>query len=226
MGQKIEAVFLDFYGTVAGGDRQAVERACAGVVRDFQLAMTPPEFAIHWGEVFFAMMGRHNGDQFLTLHELEIASLRAALGERNGHQDLTAYVRELETYWADPPIHADAVEFLQQVGVPVCCVSNADDDHLVGAIAKHGLEFAGVVSSEASRSYKPDPHIFKTALDVMQCRPDRVLHVGDSLHSDIGGAQPFGIRTAWICRDDRIHDVGAADPDYKISRLTDLLALL
>ena len=49
------------------------------------------------------------------------------------------------------------------------------------------------------------------------------MHVGDSLHSDIGGAKPLGLRTGWLCRDDRIHDVGEETPDEVFRSLTDLV---
>jgi len=222
----VDAIFLDFYGTVTGGDARAVERACAAVVGDFGLDMTVPEFAVHWGEVFFNMMGRHNGHSFLMLHELEVASLRAALGDHGNGADLAPYVAVLETYWADPPIFDDAVEFLARVDRPVCCVSNADNDHLEKAIARHNLNFAGVISSEAARSYKPDGAIFESARRRMERDPDRVLHVGDSLHSDIGGARRSGIQSVWINRTERIHDIGTSAPDHSITLLTDLLPLL
>ena len=37
--------------------------------------------------------------------------------------------------------------------------------------------------------------------------PRRVIHVGDSLHSDVGGAKTIGLLTGWLCREDRILDV-------------------
>jgi len=226
MNLDVDVIFLDFYGTVSGGDARAVERTCAAVVADFGLDLTPPEFAVRWGEVFFEMMGCTNGAQFMTLRDLELASLRAALDQRNGACDLGRYVAIMGAYWADPPIFDDAVMFLRRVDRPVCCVSNADNEHLEEAIERHGLNFAGVVTSESARSYKPDPEIFRTALQRMETTPERVLHVGDSLHSDIGGARNLGIRSAWICRDDRIHDIGSAKPDHRISALTELLALI
>jgi putative hydrolase of the HAD superfamily len=60
----------------------------------------------------------------------------------------------------------------------------------------------------------------------MQVAPDRVLHVGDSLHSDVGGAQALGIKCCWVCYEHRILDVGEAVPDHKISHLSDLHAIL
>jgi len=226
MTAAIEAIFLDFYGTVSGGDRRAVERACFGVVNDFGLDVSPAAFAETWGERFFAMIETCNADRFLTLREIEFGSLRETLGTACDGADLSPYVAMLEAYWADPPIHADAREFLARLNVPVCCVSNADNAPLGRAIVKNGLSFDAVVTSESAKSYKPHNGIFDTAIKVMGCGADRTLHIGDSLHSDIGGAQAAGMRAVWICRDDRIHDIGDAKPDHTVTTLMDILPMM
>ena len=140
--------------------------------------------------------------------------------------DPRPYCDMLKHYWATAPAHADALPALAGVELPVCCVSNADTDDISTSIARHGFRFHATVVSEAVRCYKPDPHIFQVALETVGVRPDRVLHVGDSLHSDVGGAQSLGIATAWICRGERIFDAGDCTPDYKINSLNELHAIL
>jgi FMN phosphatase YigB (HAD superfamily) len=53
-----------------------------------------------------------------------------------------------------------------------------------------------------------------------------VIHVGDSLHSDVGGALAAGIRSGWVNRSHRIHDIGTHEPDYEFEDLTGLAALV
>lgn len=226
--RRFDAVFIDFYGTVTDGDRLAVERACRKVVDAFHLPFSPAEFAIRWGEVFFATLERRNHGAFRTLYECEIESLRRSLSEwiALDGMDLHPFVEDIENYWADPPIHSDAVDFLARCPLPICCVSNADTIPLLSAIRKHDLRFDAVVTSEAARSYKPDPAIFRRALQILGVDPSRVIHVGDSLHSDVQGAQAAGISTAWVCRKDRIHDIGTCKPRFLLSSLEELSALL
>ena len=50
--------------------------------------------------------------------------------------------------------------------------------------------------------------------------------MGDSLHADVGGASRLGISTVWICRENRIHDIGTCDPDYGIASLDEISELL
>jgi FMN phosphatase YigB (HAD superfamily) len=83
-----------------------------------------------------------------------------------------------------------------------------------------------VVCSEQARSYKPAPGLFRYALEVIGLTPADVLHVGDSLHADVGGARKAGIDVVWVCRDRRIHDIGSATPNHKISSLKGLREFL
>ena len=45
---------------------------------------------------------------------------------------------------------------------------------------------------------KPDPRIFQEALKRVNCSSEEVIHVGDSLKSDIQGAWNAGIDSVWI----------------------------
>ncbi len=216
----------------------AVLRTCRTVVESCRLDITPEAFAVRWGERYFATVLASNHDaqakpacRFRTLHECEIVSLRetlqalapqAARADFVGTcPDLSGLVAELESYWADPPLHPDAVEFLRRVDRPVCCVSNADTEPLMAAIEKNGLRFDAVINSEAVRCYKPATYIFEQALDRLGVTADRAIHIGDSLHSDIAGAKRAGIKAVWICREDRIHDIGDETPDCTISSFAD-----
>ena len=217
-----DGILIDFYGTIAAGDREAVERTCRTVVETCGLDISPDQFAVRWGERYFATVDQSNHEAFRTLHECEMLSLRATLEAFGETRDPAPLVVELEAYWSDPPIHADAIEFLRHVDRPVCCVSNADTKPLMAAIEKHELRFDAVISSEAVRCYKPDVHIFERALEALGIDPDRAIHVGDSLHSDIAGARNAGITAVWICRDERIHDIGTTSPNCTISSFADL----
>lgn len=222
---KPKAIFIDFYGTICGGDRAAVERACENIVESFDLPLTAAEFAIEWGTAFFPLLETCNHNDFRTLHEIEMTSLHGVLSPRVGDFDPAPFVQVLEDYWSSPPAYEDAVEFLDQADVPVCVVSNADTVHLERAIGRLSLRPDAVVSSEHARSYKPDGAIFEKAMSTLGVGAEEVIHIGDSLHSDIDGAGQAGIRSVWIHRDDRIHDVGTATPDHTVRSLTEVAGL-
>ena len=225
-GGRLSVVFIDFYGTICSGDRDAVEGVCRRVVDSVGLEMTATQFAITWGECFFTVVEQSNHAAFQTLFECETVSLKATFDALGVSADPRPFVAELEDYWRNPPMYADAVAFLQNVQLPLCCVSNADTEPLLAAIEKHGLRFDAVISSQDARCYKPDPGIFKRALVAMESGPQHAVHIGDSLHSDIAGANAAGIASVWVRRENRIHDIGTAKPDFTVSGLSELRTVL
>jgi HAD superfamily hydrolase (TIGR01493 family) len=81
-------------------------------------------------------------------------------------------------------------------------------------LAESGLlaSFEVVVISDDVGIRKPRREIFAAVLDALGCAPDEVLHVGDQLGSDVGGAAGAGLRTAWLTR--RVPDISAARASY------------
>ena len=221
----LEGIFIDFYGTIACGDRAAVQRCCGRVVAELNLPLTAPELAARWGEVFFGFIGRHNGSQFHTLTELEGLSLVETVGSMVGPFDPGPFVRELVDYWRCPPLFAESKRVLESVPIPICCVSNVDTADILHAREHHRLRLDRIVTSEDAKSYKPDRVIFETALARTGWAPDRVVHVGDSLHSDVTGAQRAGLRAVWVKRTERILDIGQAHPEWTVSGLDELFTL-
>lgn len=219
----LEGVFLDFYGTIASGDAEAVETVCAQVISDQGLPITAAELALKWGHRYFAAIGCRNGRGFRLLREIERDTLIETLLPLVGRVDVDRYIEGLNAYLARPTLFEEVLETLAAVSLPVCIVSNADERELWSALEHHGLRPHAVVSSEKARSYKPETAIFKAALDLTGWPVDRVVHIGDSLYSDVGGAQRAGIRAVWVNRATRISDIGTETPDF---RWTDLRPLV
>jgi len=93
-------------------------------------------------------------------------------------------------------------------------ISNFTENlHLI--LQETGLkELLEVVLCSADQGIKkPDPAIFRLALDRLGLRPGEAAMIGDSLVSDIMPAKALGLKTLWI-RGDRVFgqgDEGAAD---------------
>lgn len=221
---ELDGIFLDMYGTLTAGDRDAVERVCADVVRETGVTMSAHELSITWGERFFHFLDFCNGDDFRTLMDVERRTLVDTMAQLGVAINPEPYRCKLQHYWQNPPLQPDAKAFLESVKFPVCIVSNADHADAEAVVAKHGLRVDHIITSESSRSYKPDRRIFEAALEKTGWRRDRVIHAGDSLHSDVGGAMVAGIRSAWINRAGRIHDIGTHTPDHEFSDLMGLAA--
>lgn len=211
---QLEGIFLDFYGTVAAGDLQAVRSVCQQVVQDHNLDGCCEELARQWGLRYFAAIERDGADVFRLLREIEHDTLVEVFCGMIENFDARPYIEKFNAYMAAPPLFPEVKQVLAALKLPVCIVSNADEREIRAALQNHELEVARVITSECARCYKPHPGIFRHALQATGWSPSRVLHVGDSLHSDVAGAQALGIRTAWVNRAERIGDIGTAIPDY------------
>jgi len=219
-------IFLDFYGTVVGGDREAVESLCADLITSYNLDVSAADLAVQWGREFFAETTQANDSAFRNLFECECRSLQRTLARYGLRIDPAPYAEQLRRYWRKPEPLPGAAEALEALPVPVCIVSNADREDLLAATARLKMRCQHIVTSEDARAYKPHPGIFRFALKVTGWPAERVLHVGDSLYSDVGGARRLGLRAAWLDRPGRISDIGNARPDYRIRTLAELPALL
>lgn len=223
---ELDGLFLDLYGTLTDGDRAAVESVCADVVRDHGMRVSAQELSIAWGDLFFAEVEVANDEAFLTLFDLEEKTLIEVMRKYGVEIDPRPYVQALELYWMSPPLQPEVLEFFEACRHPVCIVSNADRKDAESALESHGIEVAAVVTSEDARSYKPSPGIFEMALERTGWSRERVIHVGDSLHSDVGGAHAAGIRSGWVKRSQRIYDVGTHQPHHEFEDLRGLAHLL
>src|SRR5262249_51856653 len=87
-----------------------------------------------------------------------------------------------------------AVDGMAALGLHVAVVSNSDgraEQHLIDAGMRAGIEF--VVDSEIVGIEKPDPGIFRIALDRLGVAAARSLYVGDIQCVDAAGAAAAGM---------------------------------
>lgn len=92
---------------------------------------------------------------------------------------------------------------LKHDGLRIGAVSNgADDENTHALVDRSGvrpyLEFT--ISSAAFGKRKPDPGIFRVALDHFGVPPERAVMVGDNYEADILGAHRTGMQAIWMTR--------------------------
>ncbi len=90
-----------------------------------------------------------------------------------------------------------------------------------------GLEkiFQFVVFSQDYGVEKPDPKLFNITVEKSECAKDQLLHVGDSLETDIIGAVKTGIKYVWLNRKQVKNDSGLKI-EYEITSLSELLEIV
>lgn len=221
---KYRGILLDFYGTVVDEDGPAIRSIVRRIVRQHP-DCSGPSLAQAWGQSFSDLLTASHGATFRTQRQLEIESLTSVLRSVGSTLDPIELSADQFSYWQSPTVRRGAAEFLTACPIPVCVVSNIDRADLDAAIRHTGLPLPLSVTSEEALSYKPRADVFEAGLQILGLGREDVLHIGDSLSSDIAGANALGIDAAWVNEQQR-----AAPESAKIVRqcsdLRDLLPLL
>ena len=116
---------------------------------------------------------------------------------------------------------------LRGAGVPVGVVTNGPTEGQWDKLRRTGvadLVDAAVVSQEFGVN-KPDPSIFRRALDLIGAQPSETVFVGDNPVNDIGGARAVGMRTAWI-RHGREWDIADYHPTHTLDAVWQVRGLV
>ena len=118
-----------------------------------------------------------------------------------------------------------ALDELAGRGITLGLVSNFEP-WLDEVLALQGIDgrFAAVAVSGKLGVAKPDPRIFKAALDATGADPGATVHVGDQPVNDVAGAMAAGITPVLIDRFGRHPDAGGAHRVEDLGGLLELVA--
>lgn len=181
----VDAVTIDAMGTLVRlVDPVPRLAAAAGVTEDAASRGFTAEVAYY---VPRAHEGR-DADSLAGLRARCAAVFNEAAGASLGADAFVAAIA-----FEPEPGAFETVRRLRARGLEVCVVSNWDcalPEHL----ERLGLRIPVVTSAEAGAA-KPDPAIFRLALERLRVEPGRALHVGDS-PEDEQGAAAAGMRFA------------------------------
>ena len=198
----VKAVFIDFYGTLVHEDG-AVIRKVSQIIFDTGVVQNYSDIGSYWWNEFQTMFHNAYGESFVTQRELEYRSLQKTIEHFHSTADAAELSEMMFRHWTAPPAFPEAKVFLEACPVPVYIVSNIDTSNINKAIAFHSFMPDGVFTSEDARSYKPRSELFAYAMRKTGFSPYEVVHIGDSLSSDVKGAGAAGIKAIWINRSDK-----------------------
>ncbi|MBE9375972.1 haloacid dehalogenase type II [Saccharopolyspora sp. HNM0983] len=199
----VRVVAFDVFGTAVDW-RTGVARAVAAAAARRGAAVDEWAFADAWRERYHPALGavRSGRREWVNLDRLHRESLdelldRFDVGELFDDRER----RELVRSWHRLPPWPDVGPGLERLRADrtVAALSNGGYA-LLTTLAKHaGLPVDAVLSAELAGTYKPDPHVYRTAARLLDVRPDEMLLVA-AHHWDIEGARAVGLRTAFLER--------------------------
>jgi HAD superfamily hydrolase (TIGR01509 family) len=160
----------------------------------------------------------------MTVDEARVERFRRLLGLGGGPADAAApaaaaaYRLAYLAHWR--PVDG-AVELLAALHgrVATGVVTNnvaAEQRHKIAACGFGPLLDVVVISEEAGVT-KPDPRIFRMALDRLGRKAEETAMIGDAWDTDVAGARAAGIRAIWFNR------FGAASPDGSVTEIRALV---
>lgn len=127
-------------------------------------------------------------------------------------------------------LYDDARPVLGALGkrVPLAVITNGASDVQRRKLVATGIEsrFVAVMVSGELGTPKPMPSIFLRAAQLLGVEPAAVLHVGDSLEADVGGAIDAGMTAVWLNRDGHKRTASDPEPHHEIGSLSELTELL
>jgi 2-haloalkanoic acid dehalogenase type II len=235
----MKAVIFDFYETLVQLTTEQRERAFDDVARAAGAELPQGEAFRHWREhttpeadlrlggserpafdgvlppfVSFRDVWRHRSAELLRHWGNDATPLLAAEAYFRAH--------------ACAPLYPDARPMLDALRgrYALAVLSDADTDFLADCLARNGLAFDAVVSSEDVRAYKPHVAMFREVCTRLGVEPAQAVYVGDSPWHDIAGGRNAGLRAVWLNRHARAWPEDIEPPETAITTLAELVAVL
>lgn len=214
----IEAFFLDFYGTVVHEDGEVVKKI-SQLIYETGKAESPSEVDSFWWKDFQNLFNNSYGNTFETQRALEKKSIKHTLEKFASNENIDKLSNYMFEHWVKPPIFEESKKFFEISPLPIYIVSNIDANDVLRAIEFHQLSPSGIFTSEDAKAYKPRKELFELALNTTGLHADEVIHIGDSLSSDVKGASSVGIKAIWLNRFNKENSCG-------VDSITNLLEAL
>lgn len=217
----VKAVFMDYTGTIIQEKGADLEKIVSRIWKNSRLE-TAEETVRYWWSLIKTMEERSYGDDFLTEDEI-VDCLLERLGREKGLADDFSELHKLfQRFWMYAPVFDDVKEFFEKCPLPIYVITNNGVCYVQECLEQNGLEAAGIISGEMVRAYKPHKEVFDYALEISGCAAGEVIHIGDSIVSDVDGASAAGITPVLIDRKAE----GQCTDCKVIHRLTEVLEYL
>jgi FMN phosphatase YigB (HAD superfamily) len=200
MALGFDAVSLDVGGVLVVPDHGVLSRALeeAAIAHD----------RARFGEghyVAMAAMDRATSDpeDFTDYLWGFLAAVGVAEGDRDSAHDLLDGVMRTPVWCQPVPGSRAGLRSLAGAGLRLAVTSNSDGT-VADLLRRHewvqvgdgpGVPVEVITDSGIVGVGKPDPKVFQATLDALGLAPERILHIGDSVHYDVRGAAAVGMQT-------------------------------
>ena len=227
---EIKAVIFDMYQTLVQDPSGQWQISFKSIVEEQGLEITARQLWQQWheSEEQFRLRRTDPSLPFQTYFDAWTSGFRLAFEKMGVPGDAE---RATNRFFADLskrepfPETSPVVRELQST-YRTAVLSNADDGFLLPNLDLLDVNFEIVLSSEMSRSYKPQPELFLEMLARLDLPPEQAVYVGDRHYEDVHGASSVGMSAVWVDRGDRGVREDLPPPTHRIERLSELPQLI
>jgi len=209
----VEALVFDVFGTVVDW-RGSIVRLGRAWSRTHGRAIDWPAVADEWRAGYAPTMDRiRRGEMPWTRFDTFNRRLFAQIVRNRRIRGLGVRdIDEINGFWRRLSPWPDAVRGLGRLKrrFVLSTLSNGDVRLLADMAKNAGLPWDLVLSSELFRHYKPDPEVYRGAVQLLGGRPGAVMMVAAHKH-DLRAAKRCGLRTALVHRPREFGGLKTAD---------------
>jgi len=217
----LKAVFVDYTGTIVKDEGPDIQEVISRTYRNSDIE-SPQAMVSYWWKLLNEYEKKSCGSSYMSEDDIVDELLNICERELHLEENLEELHAAFQRFWMYAPAYEDTKEFFEKCPLPVYIISNNARKYIEESMKDKGLHPADIISSDMARAYKPHRAVFEKALEVSGCRADEVIHIGDSVSSDVEGAIAAGIRPVLVDREGK----KAAGGILSVRSLTEVLPLL
>ncbi len=195
----IKAIFIDYTGTMVQEDEPCTRELLSYFISHSDLKDPKEILKVVWGKVK-EIESECFGNAFVRIDERTDRILSYCVENCGLDGDLSYMHSVWSKIWVHAPLFDDVKPLFERAELPIYVLSNDDLCYLEESMKLKDLHPAGIISSEMARACKPNRAIFEKAMEIADVKPDEVIHIGDSITSDVEPAKKLGITPIYISR--------------------------
>lgn len=196
----VKAVFIDYTGTIITQGGKDAEELVYRVCKNSDMK-DPQAFLNYWWGMIKEYEASFQEDSYITEDEMVDKMLARCAAEIHLRENLDELHVLCQRFWMYAPFYDDVKEFFQKCPYQIYIISNNGEQYISEAMRTNGLSPTGIITADMVRAHKPHPRLFQKALEASGCTVDEVVHIGDSMTSDVNGANAVGIKAILVDRD-------------------------
>lgn len=197
-----KVIFLDYTGTITQENCKAVKEVVMRIIKNSVLK-TPQETLSYWWSNLKQMEEISYLDAYKTEDEIVTILLKRCENEIKLNDNLEELHKLFQDFWTYSPVYSDAKEFFEKCKLPIYILTNNGVEYVQECMRLNGLKPAGIICGDMVKAYKPHRELFEKALQVSGYQAGEVLHIGDSMSSDVKGALNVGITPILVDREEK-----------------------